>query len=191
MPNRILYEDDQGRIGKVMPPAEGTVLVGGKRVEWRKLDASLLPYTSKLSGLLSNASVALDHALTLLSDYGARLLRMETAVERVEKQNADVLTETRTLVSRLNTYATDAVTKAQRASHKETAVSIASNPALSIDGQTLKFDLSAKGSFDDSRSQLDANNVQQAIETLVAQNRQLTYQVAALQDMVKDLQRKA
>ena len=191
MPNRILYEDEQGRIGKVMPPSEGTVLVGGKRVEWRKLDASLLPYTSKVSGLLSNASVALDHALTLLSDYGARLLRLETAVEKVEKQNADVLTETRTLVSRMNTYATDAVTKAQRASHQETAVSIASNPALSIDGQTLKLDLSAKGSFDDSRSQLDANNVQQAIETLVAQNRQLTYQVAALQDMVKDLQRKA
>ncbi len=190
MPNRILYEDDQGRIGKVMPPAEGTVLVGGKRVEWRKLDASLLPYTSKLSGLLSNASVALDHALTLLSDYGARLLRMETAVERVEKQNADVLTETRTLVSRLNTYATDAVTKAQRASHKETAVSIASNPALSIDGQTLKFDLNVKGSFDDSRSQLGAASVQQALETLAAQNKQLTYQVTALQDMVSALQKK-
>ena len=116
MANRILYEDDQGRIGKLMPPAEGCVLVSSKRIEWRKLDASLLPYTSKVSGLLSNASVALDHALTLLSDYGTRLLRLETAVEKVEKQNADALTEARVLVSRLNTYATDAVTKAQRAS---------------------------------------------------------------------------
>lgn len=190
MSNRILYEDDQGRIAKVMPPQEGTVLVAGKRIEWRKLDASLLPYTSKLSGLLSNASVALDHALTLLADYGGRLLKIETAVEKLEKQNADVMTETRTLVSRLNTYATEAVTKAQRASHKEAVVSVASNPALSIDGQTLKLDLNVKGSFDDSRSQLGANNVQQAIETLTAQNKQLTYQVTALQDMVSALQKK-
>ncbi len=190
MGGKLLYEDEQGRIKKVMPPQEGTVLLGGGRIEWRKLDASLLPYTSKLSGLLSNASVALDHALTLLSDYGTRLLRLETAVEKVEKQNADVLTETRTLVSLMNTYATDAVTKAQRASHKETNVSIASNPALTIDGQTLKLNLSVKGSFDDSRSQLGANSVQQAIETLVAQNKQLTYQVTALQDMVSALQKK-
>lgn len=189
--SRILYEDDQGRISKVMAPQEGTVLVGGKRIEWRKLDASLMPYTSKLSGLLSNASVALDHALTLLSDYGGRLLRLETAVERVEKQNADVLTETRTLVSRLNTYATEAVTKAQRASHKETGVSMASNPALAIDGQTLKLNLNTRGSFDDSRSQLGADNIQQAIETLTAQNKQLTYLVAVLQDQMKTLQTKA
>lgn len=190
MGNRLLYEDDQGRIGKVMPPTEGTILIGGQRVEWRKLDASLFPYTSKASGLLSNVSVALDHALTLLADYGGRLLKLETAVEKIEKQNADVMTETRTLVSRLNTYAADAVSKAQRASHKEASVSMASNPALVIDGQTLKLDLSVKGSFDDSRSQLGASSVQQALETLTAQNKQLTYQVTALQDMVSALQKK-
>lgn len=189
--SRLLYEDDQGRIGKVMPPQEGTMLVGGKRMEWRKLDATLLPYTSKVSGLLSNASVALDHALTLLADYGRRLLMVEDAVSKVEKQNADVLTETRTLVARLNTYATEAVNKAQRTSHKETGVSMVSNPALAIDGQTLKLNLSARGSFDDSRSQLGADNIQQAIETLTAQNKQLTYLVAVLQDQLKALQVKA
>ena len=189
--SRLLYEDDQGRIGKVMPPQEGTMLVGGKRMEWRKLDATLLPYTSKVSGLLSNASVALDHALTLLSDYGTRLLKLETAVEKVEKQNADVMTETRTMVARLNTYATEAVNKAQRASHKESTVSMASNPALAIEGQTFKLNLSTRGSFDDSRSQLGADNIQQAIETLTAQNKQLTYLVAVLQDQLKALQVKA
>ncbi len=191
MASRLLYEDEQGRIGKVIPPQDGTVLIGGQRIEWRKLDASLFPYTSKASGLLSNVSVALDHALTLLADYGGRLLKLETAVERVEKQNADVMIEARTLVSRLNAYATEAVTKAQRASHKETAVSMTSNPALAIDGQTLKLDLSVKGSFDDSRSQLGASSVQQALETLAAQNKQLTYQVTALQDTVLALQKKA
>ena len=185
---RILYEDEQGRIGKVMHPQEGTVLIGGKRLEWRKLDAALLPYTSKVSGLLSNASVALDHALTLLADYGKRLVMVEDAVGKVEKQNADVLTEARTLVARLNTYATEAVTRAQRASHKETGVSMASNPALAIDGQTLKLDLSAKGSFDDSRAGLSASSVQLALEALAARNKELSYQVIVLQDQVKTLQ---
>lgn len=188
---RILYEDEQGRIRKVMPPQESTVLVGGDHIEWRKLDASILPYTSKLSGLLSNVSVALDHVLSVIADHGARLLNIETAVARAEKQNADVLTETRTLVARLNAYTTEAVAKVQRASHRETAVSIASNPSLIIDGQTLKLDLRVTGSFDDSRSQLGADNIQQAIETLSAQNKLLTYQVSALQDMVSSLQKKA
>lgn len=193
MADRLLYEGDGGRIQKVMPAPADTFLVGGNRLEWRKLDATSLPYTSRESGPIANVSMALDHLLVLINKATAVIGQLEADNRRIDDQQTQMLTALRMEVAELNRYFTETATKVTRASHEKVTVSIASNAALSIEPgrQVLTLNLSAAGSFDDSRAQLGVNSVQLALESLAAQNKQLAYQVAALQDAVLALQKKA
>ncbi len=193
MSGRLLYEATDGRIEKVMPAPTDTFLVGGNRLEWRKLDATSLPYTSRESGPIANVSMALDHLLVLINKATAVIVQLEFDNRRIDDQQTQMLTALRMEVSELNRYVTETANKVTRASHEKVTVSIASNTALAIEPgrQIISMNLSASGSFDDSRAQLGVNSVQLALESLAAQNKQLAYQVAALQDTVLALQKKA
>lgn len=191
MANRILYEDTLGRISKIPEGRAGTFLVGGKTYGWQVADAANITYTSRESGPLANVSMALDQALLMTKRLQLTVAALEEESKRIDGQQNDVLAALRMEVADLNRFFQETSTKITRASHQRTTVSIASNPALTIDAdrQTVNLNLAAKGSYDDSRSALGVASVQLAIESLAAKNRELAYFVTALQDTVKNLQK--
>lgn len=191
MSTRLLYEDDLGRISKVPQGREGTFLVGGKRMDWKTIDAANIPYTSPESGPLANVSAALDQTLLMVKRLQLTISAVEETNARIDGQQNDVLASLRKEVADLNRFFQETSTKVVRASHSRVTVAITSNPALTVDGdrQTIAFDLSAKGSFDDSRSGLGVNSIQLALEAIAAKQKELTYTVSALQDGVTRLRK--
>jgi len=191
MANRILYEDGLGRISKIPEGRAGTFLAGGKAYGWQAADAVSITYTSKESGPLSNVSMALDQALLMTKRLQLTVAALEEESKRIDGQQNDVLSALRMEVADLNRFFQETSTKITRASHQRTTVSIASNPALTVDTdrQTVNLNLSAKGSYDDSRSALGVASVQLAIESLAAKNRELAYFVTALQETISNLQK--
>lgn len=191
MSNKLLYEDDLGRIGKIPPGAPGKFLVSGKSYEWRAADASNITYTSNESGPLANVSVALDQALLMIKRLQLAVAGIEQDSKRIDGQQNDMLAALRLEVADLNRFVQETSTKVLRASHTRTSVSIASNTALTIDAdrQVVSLNLAAKGSFDDSRAGLGVVSVQLALESLAAKQKELTYVVTALQEAVKGLRK--
>lgn len=186
---KLLYEDDQGRIGKVQNPLEGTILVGGNKIAWRKLEAQIIPYTSKKSGALANVSMALDHMVDQVNKSAGQIATIAATAERIDAQHTEVLTRVATQIATLHTFVSDAANGMQRYSHRRAAVGITSNPALIVDGetQTFRLDLNMRGSFDDSTARLMTNSIQGALNTLASQQRDLMFAVQALTDSLAAL----
>lgn len=191
MSNKILFEDDQGRINKVMPGPPGAFLVTGKSFAWKKADAGNITYTSPESGSLANVAMALDQALQMIRRVQVTVATLEEENRRIDGQQSDMLVALRTEVSDMNRHFQEISTKVLRASHQRTTVSIASNAALTIDTdrQTLSLNLAAKGSFDDSRAGLGVASVQLALESMAAKQKEMAYVITALQETVKSLQK--
>ncbi len=191
MSNRILYEDDLGRINKIPEGQAGTFLVGGRPFGWRKADASNITYTSNESGPLANVAVALDQALLMVKRLQLTVAALEEESHRIDGQQNDVLAAMRMEVADLNRFFQETSTKIARASHQKTSVSIVSNPALTIDTdrQMVSLNLAAKGSFDDSRAGLGVASVQLALESMAAKQKEMAYAITALQETVKSLQK--
>jgi len=188
---KLLYEDDQGRIGKVFPGQEGTYLAGGLKMQWRQMDATSVPYTSRESGPLPNVSVALDQALLMIQRLQTAVVTLEESNAKIDVQQNDMLAALRMEVAELNRFFQETATRVNRASHQKTTASISSNTALTLDAntQTVSLNLAAKGSFDDSRAGLGVNSIQLALEALAAKQKELTYTVSALQDGLSRLQK--
>lgn len=188
---KLLYEMPQGSIGKVPTPPNGSILTGGNQIEWKRLDATVIPYTSNASGAIANVSVALDTLLATTARFQAILNTLERENARIDGQQSDLLNSLTSNVAALNSYVTEAVNRMSRTSHAPASVSIVSNPALVIDRdrQVVTLDLTAKGSFDDSKSRLGVTSVQLALESMAARQQELSFSVIALQDNVKALQK--
>lgn len=191
MAGRLLYEDDQGRVSKVFPGQNGTVLTGGTKMQWKSLDAATVPYTSRASGPLANVSVALDQALLMIQQLQATVVMLEESNAKIDVQQNDMLAALRMEVADLNRFFQETATRVTRASHPKATVSISSNPALTLDAdkQTISLNLAAKGSFDDSRAGMGVNSIQLALEALAAKQKDLIYTVSALQDGLTRLQK--
>lgn len=191
MSNRILYEDDLGRINKIQEGQAGTFLVGGRSFGWRKADAANITYTSNESGPLASVEIALDQALLMVKRLQLTVAALEQDSKRIDGQQNDMLTALRMEVADLNRFFQETSTKIARASHQKASVSIVSNPALTIDTdrQMVSLNLAAKGSFDDSRAGLGVASVQLALESMAAKQKEMAYVVSALQETVKSLQK--
>lgn len=187
--NELLVRQENGGIGYIPDPKEGTYLAGGKFPRWTNFDATAIPYTSRDSGVLANVSMALDHILFQLVGVSNRLSHTEDSVQRLRSQNGDVLAEVRSKVAELNTYITESLTKSARLTHIAASVAMSSNPALTMDNreQAIKLNLSASGSFDDSRSMVGVTSIQLALETIAARQRELVQDVRALRETVDQL----
>lgn len=184
MAGRLVYEEEDGRMGKVAPPGEGTILFGGNRIQWKRLEASVVPYNGQNAGALANVSMALDHLVALTDTMRSKLEIVDQENQRIDGQQTDMLDALRNQIADLNRALTEAQTTFNRTSHAQTGVSLTSNPALSIETQrqVLKLDFNAKGSFDDSRAGLGVNTIQLAIETLAGRLHELVYSVNALRE---------
>ena len=174
-----------------MPAREGTFLAGGNRPTWRPFDATALPYTSRISGPIANVSMALDHLLVVFQQATAAISKLEADNQRIDDQQSQMLISLRMEVAELNRYFTETAVKVARATHEKMTVSIASNPALALEPgrQNISLNLSAKGSFDDSRAGLGVASIQLAIESLAAKQKEMAYVVTCLQDTLVVLQK--
>ncbi len=191
MSNHILYEDSTGRIAKVMAPRANQVLFGGDRIGWRDLSAKIVPYTSQVSGALASVEMALDHFMLSIGRMQAALNTLQADNERIDGQQTDMLNALRKEVYDLNRYCTETVTLVRNSAHMALSVSIASNAALTVDSarQCINLDLSARGSFDDSRTQLGVTSIQLALESLASRQTEMMFALRVVQDNVNNLQK--
>lgn len=170
---KILYEKDNGTVGKLITPSPGSVLESTP--SWLKLDARNIPYTSAKSGAIASVEIALDMLLTKIQQINELAINAERNTQAVSRDTTDVFADLGKRIAEINSYTTDAVNRFQRLTHRPVSISIVSNPALSLDAvnQQVRLDLKAENSFDDSKASLGATNVQAAIEKLAAQVSQL------------------
>jgi hypothetical protein len=187
--NRILYEKENGSIGKVMPPSNNTILVGGTEIHWRKNDASNIPYTGIGASFGANVSAIIDVIITRVDDAISLVKTTERLARQASADATEVINQSRKASADLGEYVRSAVESLSKKSHNSASSSIVSNPALTVDktNQSIKLDLSASGSFDDSRTGLGVSNVQAAFLALANKNRELEQKVQLLTQRLDEL----
>lgn len=168
---RLLYDRGDGTTARVNDPGGTNKYLSGngKSISWETLDGKSIPYTSSESGSIANVSDALDILLNTIRSLRDDLNSERERSTQLEITLRDAVATMQREIAKLNTYVTESVNAVDRAKHDQASVSIISNPALKLlNGQQFTLDISARGSFDDSRSGLGVNSIQAAIEKLAS-----------------------
>lgn len=186
----LIVRHDGGGTATISSHRVGEILYGGPALpEWRRLDAALVPYTSAKSASIPNVSVGLDTALSAVSELEKRLLAVEKISKESDRGHDQILTEVRTQMAELSGHVNKTATAIASNSHVALRVARVTNPALVFNQiqQELKLDLSAKGSYNDMKTQMGAASVQGAIETLHTMVRVMSDKITVLQDQIAQL----
>lgn len=168
---QLMYRRSDGSVGVLKPMQRGSILIAGTPLpEWKRLDASMIPFSGVDGSALPSVSTALDHILKLLYAMEERLATSEFQIGGVASESAATVAFVRDDVAKAVEYMTTESRRFSVASHQPTSVTALTNPALALDAKTqqLTLDFSVKRSYDDSRSLIGANSIQGAIEKVAS-----------------------
>lgn len=158
---QVMYKRDDGAVGYFHRASGQQILTS---TGWKPLDAKSLPYTSQVSGSIDNVSHALDVLLKATADLRHDIAGVLEQARRMDAENDAITAQVMASVHITEQQVAAAVALVERSTHKAVALSRSSNPALQFEpiSQTIRFDLSAPGSFDDSATRIGATSIQSA-----------------------------
>lgn len=187
---KLLIRHDGGGAATLGVHRVGDVLYGGPAdPEWRKLDATLVPYASKVSGGIPNVAVGLDTALALARELENRLSSVEALSKEADRGHDQIIAEVQTQMGEMSRHVSQTASGLAASIHPAIRVSRISNPALHLDAvrQELKLDLAAAGSYSDMKTQMGATSIQGAIETVHSVTKALSDRITVLQEQIAQL----